>query len=325
MRVAVIGAGVAGLVTALELAERGADFDVHEAAPELGLGAASWLAGGMLAPHCEAESADPAIVAPGLAGIAWWARQVPEVVRNGTLVLAPWRDRPDLDRFARRTRGHERLDAEAIAALEPDLSGRFDDGLFFAEEAHLDPRRTLHALAERLRGRGVRLHLGSRVAPADLDHDHIVDTRGIAARPDLPRLRAVRGEMLLLRTQEVSLARPVRLLHPRSPIYVVPRKGGLFMVGATMVETDDDRAITLRGTVELLNAAYALHPAFAEAELVETGSGLRPAYADNLPLVTRQARVVSLNGLYRHGFLLSPAMAGEAVAEIFAEPLRDAS
>lgn len=325
MRVAVIGAGVAGLVTALELAERGADVALYEAAPELGVAAASWLAGGMLAPRCEAESADPAIVAPGLAGIDWWSRHVPDVARHGTLVLAPWRDRADLARFARRTRGHERLDADRIAALEPDLSGRFAEGLFFAEEAHLDPRRTLEALAERLRERGVALHFGRHVTAADLDHDRIVDARGIAARPELPRLRAVRGEMVLLRTNEVSLARPVRLLHPRSPIYVVPRVDGLFMVGATMLESDDDRGITLRGTVELLNAAYALHPAFAEAELVETGAGLRPSYADNLPKVTRNGRVVSLNGLYRHGFLLSPAMAAEAAAEIFAETLKDAS
>jgi glycine oxidase len=321
MRIAVIGAGVAGLVAALELAERGADVALYEAAPKLGLAAASWLAGGMLAPRCEAESADPAIVAPGLSGIDWWLRHVPDVARHGTLVLAPWRDRADLARFARRTRGHERLDADRIAALEPDLAGRFAEGLFFADEAHLDPRRTLEALAER----GVALHFGRCVAAADLDHDRIVDARGIAARPELPRLRAVRGEMVLLRTREVSLSRPVRLLHPRSPIYVVPRADGLFMVGATMLESDDDRGITLRATVELLNAAYALHPAFAEAELVETGAGLRPSYADNLPKVTRNGRVVSLNGLYRHGFLLSPAMAAEAAAEIFAETLKDAS
>jgi len=122
----------------------------------------------------------------------------------------------------------------------------------------------------------------------------------------------VRGEMLIVRTAEISLARPVRLLHPRIPIYVVPRSENLFMVGATMIESDATGPITVRSTMELLSAAYALHPAFGEAELVETGVGVRPAFADNLPRVERDGRRIRINGLYRHGFLLAPAMAGRA-------------
>ncbi|WP_203565953.1 FAD-dependent oxidoreductase [Aurantimonas aggregata] len=325
MRIAIIGAGAAGLVTAAKLAERGQTADLFEASDRLGAGAASWLAGGMLAPFCEAEDAGPGIVAPGHAGIEWWAATVPDVRRGGTLVVAPARDRGDLARFARRTAGHERIGAERIAALEPDLAGRFGEALFFAEEAHLDPRLALENLAERVTSAGSRIHFGSTVAPQALDHDVVVDCRGSAAAGEIPALRPVRGEMLILRTQDVSLSRPVRLLHPRWPVYVVPRGDGLFMVGATVVETDDRRSVTARGMVDLLNAAYALHPAFAEAEIVETGSGLRPAFPDNLPRVSRDGRVVSVNGLYRHGFLLSPAMADEAVSHILGERLKAAS
>ena len=324
-RIAIIGAGAAGLVTAAKLAERGQTAEIFEAADRVGAGAASWLAGGMLAPFCEAEDAGPGIVAPGLAGIDWWSAAVPGVARAGTLVLAPWRDRSDLARFARRTAGHARIGPERIAALEPALAGRFGEALFFAEEAHLEPRRALQSLATRATSAGSAIHFGSAVDPGALDHDVIVDCRGFAAANDLPALRPVRGEMLILKSQDISLARPVRLLHPRWPVYVVPRGHGLFMVGATMVETGDRRGVTARGMVDLLNAAYALHPAFAEAEIVETGSGIRPAFPDNQPRVSRRGRVVAVNGLYRHGFLLSPAMAEEAVAHVTGEELKAAS
>lgn len=70
----------------------------------------------------------------------------------------------------------------------------------------------------------------------------------------------------------------------------------------------------MRSALELLGAAYALHPAFAEAEIVEAGAGVRPAFADNVPKVAVQGRTIYVNGLYRHGFLLAPALA-ELVAQ----------
>jgi glycine oxidase len=118
--------------------------------------------------------------------------------------------------------------------------------------------------------------------------------------------------MMLLRSADVTLSRPVRLLHPRIPVYVVPRERGTFMLGATMIEADAAGPITARSMMELLNAAYALHPAFGEAEILETGVGIRPAYADNLPRVLRDRGEIVINGLYRHGFLLSPWTARRA-------------
>ncbi|MHC2486285.1 glycine/D-amino acid oxidase-like deaminating enzyme [Sinorhizobium meliloti] len=110
----------------------------------------------------------------------------------------------------------------------------------------------------------------------------------------------------------MDLSRPVRLLNPRFPVYIVPRGDGLFMVGATMIETEFDGPIVARSLMELLNAAYTLFPAFADATIIETGVGIRPAFPDNLPRASHQGKVISLNGLYRHGFLLAPAMPAEA-------------
>ncbi|MEX6506746.1 glycine oxidase ThiO [Jiella sp. M17.18] len=314
MRVTVIGAGVTGLAVANALAERGVAVTLVERSQTLGGDAASWLAGGMLAPFCEGETAEEPVVRLGQRAAEWWESRVPDVVRHGTLVVAPARDAAELRRFAERTMRHVWLDETEIAALEPDLAGRFRRGLFFTEEAHLDPRQALAALAERLCSRGGEVVLGLD----GTDHPprgSVVDCRGFGARNALPDLRPVKGEMVLLRTRDVALARPVRLAHPRTPLYVVPRGDGLFMVGATMVEAADWR-VTARGVASLLNAAYALHPAFAEAEVVETGAHLRPAFPDNLPRLRRHGRTLHVNGVFRHGFLLAPALAEMAARAV---------
>jgi glycine oxidase len=91
------------------------------------------------------------------------------------------------------------------------------------------------------------------------------------------------------------------------------------MVGATMIESADRRAVTARSAMEMLNAAYALHPAFGEAEILETGSNIRPAFPDNMPLLRQEGNVLHLNGMYRHGFLLSPAFARRAAVIVLGE------
>jgi glycine oxidase len=307
-----VGAGIAGLSTALALSEGGADVIVLERSASLGLNACSRYAGGMLAPWCEAESAEPLVTRLGQEALAYWPQHFPVTIQRGSLVLAPARDAPDLERFARRTTEHERLDSDGIAALEPDLAGRFRQALFFPREAHLDPRLALAALAETLTRRGVTIRFGSEVDVSAPSRDLIADCRGYAGADRLPDLRGVKGEMLILRCPAVSLSRPVRLLHPRFPLYVVPRGEGVFMLGATMVESGERHRVTARSVVELLNAAYALHPAFAEAEILEMGADARPAFPDNLPRIRPQGRTVAVNGLFRHGFLLSPALARRA-------------
>ncbi|EJC71780.1 glycine oxidase ThiO [Rhizobium leguminosarum bv. trifolii WSM2012] len=316
MRVLVRGAGVAGLTVARELHARGADVTVFDPQPNFAH-AASWLAGGMLAPWCERESADEAVLTRGLDAADRWEAILPgNVVRNGTLVVASTRDHGELKRFASRTTGYQWVEEQDIATLEPMLAGRFRHGLFFPREAHLDPRQALRRLKEQLSAIGV---VFTDTAVSDGDFSDIVDCTGAARIGQDRDLRGVRGEMLYLHTEEVTLARPVRLLHPRFPVYIVPRGNGFFMVGATMIETDFGGPITARSLMELLNTAYALHPAFADAAVVETGAGIRPALPDNLPRVAREGKVVIFNGLYRHGFLLAPAMAAEAADLVFSK------
>jgi glycine oxidase len=314
--VRVIGAGITGLSAAYELAHRGAEVELVERREAPGRGC-SFYAGGMLAPWCEGESAEPLIVRLGQEALIYWTQTVPVARREGSLVVAPARDKPELARFARRTGAHETIASDSIAALEPDLAGRFDRALFFPQEAHLDPRVAMAELSRRLTAMpNVTLSFGAE-APADGTADWTIDCRGLAARDALTDLRGVKGEMLVLETREITLSRPVRLLHPRWPIYIVPRGQGRFMLGATMIESERAGHVTARSAMELLNAAYALHPAFAEAEIVEFGSDLRPAFPDNLPRIRKDGRTLYINGLFRHGFLLAPALARMAAEIVF--------
>jgi len=311
--VTILGAGVVGLCVATELAARGVALTVVDPNPRPGPHACSWWAAGMLAPFCETETAEEPVTRLGQEAADWWARAGVEVAHEGSLVVTLGRDRAELDRFARRTTGHQSLIRDALAEIEPQLDGRFDRALFFANEAHITPRDALGHLRDSLETAGVTF-----VETAPPTTGLTVDCRGLAARDVLSDLRGVKGEMAVLRAPDVVLNRPVRLLHPRYPLYIVPRGDGVFMLGATQIESGERNRATLRSVTELFNAAYALHPAFGEAEILEIGVDARPAFGDNLPRIRRRGETIYVNGLFRHGFLLSPALA-RMVGELLLE------
>src|SRR6267378_2481934 len=305
--VTIIGAGVAGAWQALLFAQAGHDVTLHEKSDAAMMLSTSHWAGGMLAPWCESEISEPIISRLGLRSLDLWREALPDTPFNGSLVVAHARDRNDYERFARLTSGHRRLDAAALAALEPSLEGRFRDALFFPDEGHVEPRRVLPKLNEKIVAAGGTIRFDSEVNADDLD-GLVIDCRGFSAREAQKDLRGVKGEMILIETCEVQLVRPVRLIHPRWPLYVIPRENNRFMLGATSIEAEDT-GVSVRSALELLGAAYAVHPAFAEARIVEFGSGLRPAFPDNLPRIAVHNQKIAVNGLYRHGFLLAPALA----------------
>lgn len=318
MKILIKGSGVGGLVTAYQLFLKNADITISS--PELSpVNAASWFAGGMLAPFCERESAEQIVEDLGVQAMDWWRDNLPDLVReNGTLVVASPRDLSEITRFASRTKGHIGVDEKQIASLEPDLEGRFKQGLFFKAEADIDPRKALLTLREKLKQAGVPFIAPMQNQSDEAEFDVIIDATGIARLGEDKELRGVRGEMLLVHCPDISLSRPVRLLHPRIPLYIVPRSDNIFMIGATMIESDHSGPITARSMMEFLNSAYALHPAFAEAEIVEAGIGVRPAYADNFPQIKQQGNHIYINGFYRHGYLLAPEMARQAIEAAYA-------
>lgn len=318
LAITVRGAGILGLWQALTLARAGHRVHLSERSPNPFADSASRHAGAMLSPGCESEIT-PQLRTWGAAGLALWRAAYPRLVNAGSLVVAAARDHAELVRFARATAPPQTLDAEGLAAVEPQLAGRFAQALYFPDEAHMATPDALAFLLSAVREAGASVELGADDAHGP-DGDLTVDCRGMAAADALPTLRGVRGERLLIRSAEVALGRPVRLLHPRHPLYVVPWGDGRYLVGATVVESEDPGAVTVRSALELLGAAYTLHPAFGEAEILETGAGIRPAFPDNLPraIVRDGGQRIFVNGAFRNGFLLAPVLA-EAVAAHLAD------
>ena len=310
--IAIRGAGVVGLWQALTLARRGHKVTLCERSPVPFAHACSLYAGAMLAPNCEKETAELIVRDLGRRGLALWRATYPGAIANGTLVVVLKRDRAELDRFARMTEGHQRLSPAELAKAEPALVDRFAGALYYADEGHRSPEPALHFLLEQAQAAGAEVRLGEGEFPADADF--VIDCRGLAAISDLPNLRGVRGERIVVKSREVALSRPVRLLHPRFPLYVVPWGKGVYMIGATVIESEETGPITLRSALDLLSATFALDPAFAEAEIVLQGAGARPAFPDNRPRIMVGQRYIYVNGLYRHGFLLAPVLA-ELVAD----------
>lgn len=313
----VIGSGVSGLACAYYLQKAGCDVTLSTASRGCDKNCCSWWAGGMLAPFCEQESAEPLIGTLGKESMAFW-QQLASITEfnyyaNGSLVVAPARDQSLKRSFERLTQNHQRLDHAQLTALEPDLD-HFQQGLFYPDEAHIQPRLATKVLWDELGRMNVTLNTEHYLDEVSLangrkHYDWQIDCRGLAAQSTLDDLRGVKGEMLHIHSDEVQLSRPVRLLHPRYPLYIVPRPEQQFMVGATMIEANTSRNATVRSVLELLSAAYVVHPAFAEAEIVEVGVDIRPAFNDNLPKIRRYGNQLYVNGLYRHGYLAAPALA----------------
>lgn len=321
--ITIAGGGILGLWQAVTLARAGHRVRLFEASETPFSAAASRFAGAMLAPYCEGEAAPDVVRGEGVRGLALWRAFYPGLVNAGSLVVALPRDRAELARFERLTTGGGVLDEAGLAKLEPELAGRFAGALYFADEAHMATEAVLGFLIDAARSAGAELIFGRAFAPerAVAGDGIVVDCRGMAARGRLADLRGVRGERLLIRARDVVLVRPVRLLHPRHPIYVVPWGDQRFVVGATVIESEEEGPATVRSVLELLGAAYALHPGFAEAEILDVGAGVRPAFPDNVPRVRVAAggRHIDVNGAYRHGFLLAPVLAA-TLARAIADP-----
>jgi glycine oxidase len=329
MNIGIVGAGVIGRLLALRFSSDDHVVSLFDRNSQ-GRGGASWVAAGMLAPYCERERSAGLVHQLGVASLARWPDILGELdlpvffQKTGSLVVSHSSDFAELDCFRRKIEafgmesGFLDVGREDIRELEPEVGENFPRGIFFPHEGQLDPqgffvatdaafcKRRVHCFF----GQVVEIHQTEiNVGPESFRFDWVLDCRGWGAEPDWPTLRAVRGEVLVLETQEVSLQRPVRLLHPRYPLYIVPRPNGVFIVGATQLESSSTEPITVRSTLELLSAAYSVHPGFAEARVLRARMGLRPTLPDHLPCILQDGRQLRINGLYRHGYLVAPKIA----------------
>jgi glycine oxidase len=330
--IAVVGGGLLGRLFAWRAARSGLVVALYDAGSNLGEDSAAWAAAGMLTPAAEAVDADAEIVAMGRQSLSLWPQWLAQLPRpvfyrdSGTLLLWHRDDAGEAQRFETVLAARDaqarllHVGVARLAELEPVVGARFHQAMHLPGEAQLDNRELLKALALALEEAGVKCHWKTWIAEGALpDAGVVVDCRGMGARRDWPQLRGVRGEIVRLDAPEIQLCHMLRLLHPRYSVYIVPRAKGRLVVGATSIESDDRSAVSVRGALELLTSAYSILPSLAEARILEFATQVRPALADNRPAFRydRVRNVLRINGLYRHGFLLSPAVVTEALALLF--------
>ena len=322
---AIVGGGLLGRCLAWRASRAGARVVLYDAGSHQGENSAAWVAAGMIAPITESIDAAEEIVSMGTHSLSVWHRwladlPVPVFYRNnGTVLLWHREDAGEAVRAQRRfasQRQFEQIGSARMNELEPALGTRFPEALYVPKEAHVDNRAFLRAVSIALAKAGVECHWETFVEDGRLFNAGIfVDCRGMGAKRDWAKLRGVRGEIVRLHAPEIELHHMLRLLHPRCPVYIVPRAGGNLIVGATSIESDDRSPASVRGVLELLTSAYSVLPALAEARILEFNTQVRPALTDNLPALRfeRERKTLYINGLYRHGFLLTPTIVEEVL------------
>ncbi len=321
---AVIGGGVIGLAVARRAAQDGWAVRMHRSTER----GASWVAGGMLAPHSEGWPGEERLLQIGLASLQLWnsgfldGLPAEVVTAKGSLVVAVDRaDATDLKTVADwlSAQGHPVTPTTSARDVEPLLAQGIRHGFVADTELAVDNRLVVDALAAHCDRLGVRW----APAVADLaevdDADAVVIANGIDAPALWPGLavRPVKGEVLRLRWRRGCMPVPQRVIRARvhgRQVYLVPRHDGV-VVGATQYEHGRDTAPTVGGVRDLLDDACAVLPALGEYEFAECAAGLRPMTPDNLPIVGRlDERTLVATGHGRSGFLLAPWTA-EAVAQ----------
>ncbi|HEZ3545439.1 TPA: FAD-dependent oxidoreductase [Neisseria meningitidis] len=336
-RIAILGGGLSGRLTALQLAEQGYQIALFDKGCRRGEHAAAYVAAAMLAPAAEAVEATPEVVRLGRQSIPLWRgircrlNTHTMMQENGSLIVWHGQDKPLSSEFVRHLKRGGVADdeivrwhADDIAEREPQLGGRFSDGIYLPTEGQLDGRQILSALADALDELNVPCHWEHECVPEGLQaqYDWLIDCRGYGAKtvwnqsPEhTSTLRGIRGEVARVYTPEITLNRPVRLLHPRYPLYIAPKENHVFVIGATQIESESQAPASVRSGLELLSALYAIHPAFGEADILEIATGLRPTLNHHNPEIryNRARRLIEINGLFRHGFMISPAVTAAAV------------
>ena len=332
MNIAIVGVGLVGRVLALNLLKMGHTLTLYDEDVAFGELSAGFTAAGMLALFAELETAESSIFEKGKRSIELWEPLLEQVgipdayQLKGSIITAHPQDLSELDHFIETLRAKvdeassiQELNQAQIIALEPDLE-QHNKAFYIPHEGQVDAQRFMKATSEYLLHHpDVTWHQERKIDAVEAltkDFDWVYDSRGLGAQGDVKDLRGVRGEVFWLEAPEVKITRPTRMLHPRYKIYIVPRPNDRYIIGATEIESEDKSPMSVRSSLELLSAVYSMHSGFAEARVIKCATNCRPTLKDNLPRIEYHDKLTRINGLYRHGYLLAPAVVEEALKEL---------
>lgn len=343
--VSIIGAGVCGLGIGWRLAEAGCKVDIYDRG-QAGRGA-SWAAAGMLAARAEAEPGEEALLALNLRAQELWPGFTSALEEasgrsigyrdEGTLIVATTRDDAEQLRFTYEFQKRLGLDVEwltpaAVRRLEPYLAPGLSGGVLSPSDHQVDNRALSLALRQAFLAAGGRLHEDAAVEAVDVTggracgvvvngksraSDVVVLAAGawsrdIAGLPDevRPPVRPLKGQMMALRMDPAAPLLTHVLWAPEG-IYLVPRRDGRLIVGATVEERGFDADLTAGGLLHLLRETWEVLPGIDELPVDEMWTGFRPTSRDDAPILgpTSVDGLVMATGHHRNGILLTPLTA----------------
>lgn len=331
----IVGAGVIGLLTALNLANTGARvtvLDRQQAGKE-----ASWAGGGIVSPLY------PWRYSPAVTALAHWSQDFypqlgdhlfgrtgvdPEVHVTGLY----WLDLDDEAQALAWARSQARPLSQVpmadIYRKVPPLGPGFSHGIHMADVANVrNPRlvKALRAALEAMPNVTLREHLpvagfieeqgsirGVRTEAGEVRADQVVLTAGAWSGELLGTLglalpvQPVKGQMILFKCAEDFLPAMV-LARTR---YAIPRRDGHILVGSTLEHAGFDKTPTEQALASLRASAQALLPALRDAEQVGHWAGLRPGSPEGIPFIGPVSSHPGLwlnCGHYRNGLVLAPA------------------
>jgi glycine oxidase len=348
-RVAIIGAGVAGLGVGWRLARSGCAVTVFERG-EAGRGA-TFAAAGMLAAGLEAEPGEECLLTLNLESQRLWPAFRDELEAaagmtigyraEGTLAVALTRDDVERLRFSfefQRRLGVELawLSGAEARRLEPHLRPGTAGAVLCRNDHQVESRQLALALKAAFERAGGELREQAEVDALDVEGSsakgviaagerHRADvvvlaagawSAGIEGLPAIarPPVRPVKGQMLALRMEAGRALLEHVLWAPKG--YLVPKDDGRLIVGGTVEERGFDASLTAGGVLALLEAAWRAVPAIEELAIDEIWTGFRPTSRDDAPILgpTPIDGLVLATGHHRNGILLAPLTA-QAVSE----------
>ena len=356
MKVAIIGAGLAGRVLAWRLNEldQGVKITLIDQYDRNHKGT-GLVAAAMIAPYTEAVSTEAITQELGAESHALWAKWLPELEaktqhsvmfnQEGTIVVSHPQDEASWQRFNIKAKSvvaddqMQSFNQQQLQDVEPELAQNFNQALFFKNEGVINNQALYPALNDYFdAAENIEWYENTKVvfdeeaengkltlSNSDIksNFDYVFDCRGNDAKAELSKiskeatLRSVRGEVVNVYAPEVNFTRSIRLMHPRYPLYIAPRGDHQYVIGATQLESSDDGPMTVRSGLELLSALYSLHKGFAEAQILDMLAGLRPTFNNNLPQINTQGKLIHINGLFRHGYLFAPILVNDLIKQLF--------
>lgn len=330
MHVGIIGMGIMGCTLAEKFLSAKAKVTMFDKDKENNC---SYAAAGLLTPFSELDKSTLVIMQLGAESLnIHWPRlvkklqQTHNLQKNGSLILYHPQDKPIWHTFKNRiyaqigenTREITQIHNKQIQKLEPEL-GKFNEAIYCQGEGHLNAQSILENLQsltniQTINAEVIHIQPGTITTTEQrYKFDLVCDCRGLMAKDRFQDLRAVRGELIHIHAKDVNLQRPIRLLHPRYSIYIVPRTNNHYLIGASELESSDREQISVRSSLELLTAASYVHPGFLDGKIIKSVTQLRPTLKDHLPKIKYCSQLLAINGLYRHGYLIAPAIANDVI------------